>query len=38
MKECEVHLNTHHNLKSLSRAFPNRVKKMVKEKGRRHRW
>ena len=38
MKECEVHLNTHHNLKSLSRAFPNRVKKMVKEKGRRQRW
>ena len=35
MKLCEKHLNENHDLHSLSMAFPRRVKKLVKEKGRR---
>ena len=35
MKLCEKHINKNHNLQSLAMAFPKRVKKLVKEKGRR---
>ena len=38
LKSCEKHINKNHNLKSLSLSFPNRVKKLVKEKGRRQPW
>jgi hypothetical protein len=38
MQECEKHLNDHHNLQRLSVSFPKRVKKLLKEKGRRLRW
>jgi hypothetical protein len=34
MKLCEKHINKNHNFQSLSMAFPKRVKKLVKEKGR----
>jgi hypothetical protein len=35
LKACEKHINQHHNLSSLSLSFPKRVKKLLKEKGRR---
>ena len=35
MRLCEKHINKNHNLQSLSMSFPKRVKKLVKEKGRR---
>ena len=38
LKECETHINKHHNLKRLAVSFPSRVKKLLKEKGRRLRW
>ena len=34
MKLCEKHINKNHNLHSFSPAFLKRVKKLVKEKGR----
>ena len=37
-KQCEKHINQKRNLKSLSLSFPRRVKKLVKERGRRLRW
>ena len=33
LKDCEKHINKHHNLKKLSMSFPMRVKKMVHKKG-----
>jgi hypothetical protein len=38
LKECEKHINRHHDLESLSLAFPKRVAKLVKDKGRRLKW
>ena len=38
LKECETHVNKHHNLKRLSLSFASRIKKLLKEKGRRLRW
>ena len=38
LKACEKHINKNHNLKKLSVSFPTRVKKLVKEKGRRQPW
>ena len=38
LKDCEKHINKNHNLKKLSHDFPMRVKKLVKDKGRRQRW